>query len=106
MRNCHFSLFAGGGDSGNLNEMTANSYAKTDSGFLCLLCGSLLSNLKCFRTHFRDTHFATTERYSCPVCRRIYKNKNSFGNHMSIYHKELRGLDIRKCLLPSSPSHD
>ena len=71
--------------------------AVTDTGYLCLTCGSHLKSASGFRTHYRDMHQDAGAKYSCPKCNKIYRTKNSFANHMSMYHKNLRGLDIEVC---------
>jgi hypothetical protein len=86
-------------DRVDLNKMIDANIAATDSGFMCKLCGSLLVNRGSLRIHFRDQHFHSAVKYSCPVCKTVYKNRNSMGAHMSVYHKNLKGLKLDHCIL-------
>ncbi len=70
----------------------------TEKGFLCLLCGSSVVHEASMRRHLSTIHLHCDRRYRCPICHKTYKNRNSFGNHVSTYHKEARGLDLDRCV--------
>ena len=83
-----------------LEELLRTKTTSTSAGILCLICGSLLKSRPGARQHVRDAHLdGGGRRYRCPVCRNnfLYKNKNSFGNHVSLRHKDLKGLDLETC---------
>lgn len=84
---------------GHVREIMKQNTTQVENGILCLICGKVLTTDSGIRIHFRDAHSGATEKFSCPVCKSIYKNRNSFRKHISVYHKELRGLDIKTCLV-------
>lgn len=77
--------------------MMASNMAQTQSGYLCIPCGSVYNLKNSFKIHFRDFHFNPSAYYLCPVCKKRYKTKNSFCVHISTKHKELKGLDTEIC---------
>lgn len=81
----------------HLEEMMAPYMNQTQSGFVCMPCGSVYALKSSFKTHFRDLHFNRSTQYVCPGCKRSYRSKNSFKVHISTKHKELKGLLIDKC---------
>ncbi len=72
----------------------------TAKGYLCLICSRSRTDLTGIKQHLQDSHMDTGVRYRCPICRNIYKTKNSFQNHISLKHREeLRGMDQTKCIV-------
>ena len=76
--------------------------AKTAGGYLCLPCGKVLKAKQSLYQHFRDLHFYPEVMYTCPVCKKSYRGKNSIKTHVSRYHKDLKGLDLELCKLPKT----
>ena len=70
----------------------------TEGGFLCTICGTYLKTARGMKIHLRDRH-TVAQQYRCPICKRIYKNKNSFCNHLYTAHKDVKGLPISQCAI-------
>ncbi len=77
-----------------LKEMILGNTAETASGFLCIMCGSIVKSKRAVHMHVRDQHFAPNLKYLCPMCKKVYKNKNSFSKHISLNHRDLKGLNL------------
>jgi len=56
-------------------------------GFQCIICGSVMRQMKNFRRHYIDKH---TEQQShvCGFCGKNYKTKHSMETHQNSFHKE------------------
>ena len=80
----------------DLAALVESRSTATDRGFVCLVCGSTLANKKSLKRHFGDRHQQTVP-YLCPVCQKEFRNRNSFGTHISLYHKDLKGMDLETC---------
>ena len=85
--------------SDSIEEMIAANTGKTEKGIVCLLCGSSLSDFSKVKVHFRDLHYNVGVKYACPKCQRVYKNRNSFGVHMSNKHRDMKGLNLDLCVI-------
>ena len=67
-----------------------------DSGFLCMMCGTLIRQKTNLRRHFLDKHVDDGVHYHCPHCNRTYRSRNSFTSHISATHKDWKKADINK----------
>ncbi len=73
---------------------TANHVDRTNSGAcICMLCGTVIKQECNLKRHFVVRHSESCQ-YFCPFCKRSYKNKHSFSNHMSGRHPEYKGLNL------------
>ena len=69
----------------------------TAEGFMCKVCGAHFSRGRA-RRHIVEVHFDNHGiRYACPECKRFYRNRNSFREHISKYHKEIKGINLDQC---------
>ncbi len=82
----------------SVSNLMKDRVATTEKGFICLICGSSVVHEASMRRHLSDIHLHSHLRYRCPLCKKIYKNKNSLANHLYSYHKDVKGLDINKCI--------
>ena len=65
---------------------TSSIYEKKDGGWNCLECGySTTFNSSTMRRHV-ETHFKGLS-YTCTLCNKEFRSKNSFTVHNSNYHK-------------------
>ena len=86
------------------NERTADDLTNfirinttsVDSGFLCMMCGTLIRQKTNLRRHFLDKHVDDGVHYHCPHCNRTYRSRNSFTSHISATHKDWKKADINK----------
>ena len=90
---------SGGGTGETLEDLLRDKVIVTPNGHVCLICGKARSDKKGIRQHMADGHIESGYRYLCPLCKRVYKNKNSFTVHISITpgHGVLKGGDIEQC---------
>ena len=53
------------------------------------------------RRHFRLRHFAADyeDRYRCPICGQVLRQKFYFMDHIYKAHPAIKGLDYDKCKL-------
>ena len=53
------------------------------------------------RRHFRLRHFAAgcEDRYRCPICGQVLRQKFYFMDHIYKAHPAIKGLDYDKCKL-------
>ena len=68
--------------------------------FQCLICGMTRARVGGMREHVRDLHLDAKFRFLCPLCKKTYKNRNSFRVHIFITHKtehKDRAIKIDSC---------
>ena len=56
-------------------------------GFQCIICGSVMRQMKNFRRHYIDKH-TEQEGHVCRFCGKSYKTKHSMETHQNSFHKE------------------
>ena len=83
----------------SLDESCAMNMATTDSGFMCIPCGSFFKLKGSFKRHYRDAHYQPGIMFRCPSCKSTYKGQRSFSQHIYQKHRELIGLDFNICKL-------
>nr|CAD7193851.1 unnamed protein product [Timema douglasi] len=60
----------------------------------CMVCGKTMRKTS-LRTHMQDKHLQT-EPVLCKFCPKIFKTPNSLQNHLSIYHRDEKGVKEKK----------
>ena len=62
---------------------------------------TLIRNKCNVRRHFRLRHFAAgyEDRYRCPMCGQVLRQKFYFMDHVYKTHPDVKGLDYDKCKL-------
>lgn len=83
-------------DSSNLsNASLVETYAMAvTSGYMCTLCGRVCGRK--ILQHLKDIHFHDGSKYNCPVCKKVYRTRNSFQCHVSVKHKEWKGGNLAR----------
>ena len=85
--------------SASLEESCVQNMGATEGGVVCMACGSFFSGKGSFKRHYRDAHYQPGLAFRCPSCKHVYKNRPSFSNHLSLKHKELKGLNLDLCMV-------
>lgn len=61
------------------------------NGTACLICDKIIAQKRNIQRHFNDKHQAC-KPFLCPACRRMYKTKSSFREHVYRYHKDWKRI--------------
>ena len=66
-----------------------------------MILPTLIRNKCNVRRHFRLRHFAAgyEDRYRCPMCGLVLRQKFYFMDHIYKCHPDVKGLDYDKCKL-------
>ncbi len=54
-------------------------------GFLCAVCGKLISRRDHMRRHMQNVHVGVRARYRCPVCFKVFA-ETKFAAHIEKQH--------------------
>lgn len=84
-------------ESAGLTGLLATQVARTDYGFMCLVCNTQVKSVKSIRRHLRDQHLEEDWSYMCPICKKMYRNQSSLYAHIHVYHPDLKGLASDQC---------
>jgi uncharacterized C2H2 Zn-finger protein len=79
----------------DIDFLVSNKTKEVASGFLCLLCGTVVGRRPNMRRHLMNAHIKG-EEYLCPKCDKVYKSKQSFSGHVYAYHKEWKGVKMEE----------
>lgn len=71
-------------------------------GFVCKLCGAVIKHKYSMRRHAKESHLSAGVQFCCPLCRTVYKTRNTFTVHVYSNHPELKGIDFNQCIVDSS----
>ncbi|CAL4071890.1 unnamed protein product, partial [Meganyctiphanes norvegica] len=75
-------------------------------GSQCHLCHKVLRDKYKLKTHMADMHSSIQHVFTCPVCQRIYKTKNTLTNHISLSHRGYNRRQQQQHVLPQpQPLH-
>ena len=80
----------------DLTNFIRTNTTSVDTGFLCMMCGTLIRQKTNLRRHFLDKHVDDGVHYHCPHCNRTYRSRNSFTSHISATHKDWKKADINR----------
>ncbi len=72
----------------------------SSGGYLCLLCGAVLSKPFTLKRHFQDIHAVREFIFTCPATQcsgRNFTSKSSFYSHVFAHHPEYKGMDLMSC---------
>ena len=73
---------------GSLDAKIDSLLSQTTAGeLLCLMCGRTSTVRQNIRNHI-ETHVASAG-FSCDLCGKQYKTRNSLNKHKSFYHKNV-----------------
>ena len=61
----------------------------SDTGYLCLVCNTMIKLKKHVRRHMRELHMVP-QRYLCPPCNKVFENR-AFSKHIAAAHPEWKG---------------
>ena len=86
---CLFTVFT----ATDVNAFIRDNVERTSAGHaVCRICGSLIRQWANVRRHVLDQHVDAGTVYMCPACKRPYKNKSSFSQHIYMEHKDWKGI--------------
>ncbi len=75
------------------------SVATTNGGFVCLPCGLSITHSSSLKRHFMTRHVELGFVFVCPACRKVCRIRRYFEEHIRTRHPELRGLEMKKCVV-------
>ena len=79
-----------------------------DGIFQCLLCETTRVRVDSMREHLRDLHVDARYRFLCPICKKTYKNRNTFRVHIFQAHKaenKDKSINIDSCKVLGTDFH-
>ena len=82
------ALFILGLHNLSFDDLMQSQVQASDSGFMCLICGTNVGHKRSIRRHMREVHITSEEQYHCPSCNKYYKNRRGLSSHMTSH-----GLD-------------
>jgi hypothetical protein len=82
----------------------ATAMVESAGGFLCMKCNCFVKLKSSMRRHMQENHHQSNIQFSCPMCKRLYKNRNSFSVHIYTTHPELRGADYSRFAVGKGPA--
>ena len=53
----------------------------------CGICHKILRDKYKLKTHIEDMHSTNQHIFTCPVCQKVYKTRNTLSNHISLSHR-------------------
>ena len=59
-----------------------------DRSFMCTICEKTAPHKGNLKKHMESMHFQSDYKESCEYCGKLFKNKNSLQNHISLTHKD------------------
>lgn len=81
-----------------LNVLMETQVEQVLNGFMCLICGKVLRWIHGVKRHIKDLHISHIENYLCPICKKVFRNRNLFQGHINRRHKEIVGsIDYNEC---------
>ena len=82
------------GSKEDLEHLLQTQTVPGPKGAFCKLCTKFVGN-KSIKRHMMDIHLQCGPTFTCPICAKFYRNKNSFQVHIIRIHPELKSYDLK-----------
>ncbi len=82
--------------SADVSKFVAEHCARSDTGYVCLVCGTGFASRVSISVHARDMHVNAGVVYLCPACKKYCNTKNAIKIHISRNHPHMKGVDVNR----------